>query len=284
MVDRVAVYAPALEETSREGLDEWLASIGKVRNGGDILKNVQEELQLSDSDYVSFLDAIGSTFAAENLRDPDCPEQALCESSLIAASRKHRLNGPPSKVGSEQLLHHVLRESNLKRLIFKVLDGLVDDELEAWDMFWDDIDDDDSRLELLDALACPPGRLLWASFSQDGSDSDPTDKLKAEEVCVRLGLSAGWYGYDFPSNMWKIHYKLTSDEVRYIPTVADSSLGGLNPFFKPCPYPRGHQDAKWGWTRPLGSPRSELGEPECIHEGVLEVMVVPERLSCDTGD
>ena len=241
--------------------DRWCKDAKVIEKGKDILQNIKSEKQLEIGVFTKFLECIAQSYT--DTVKPKSVYEDTC--------RKYgfHFKGIKSQVSNSTVLHRVLNLKDLKEIIYQAMEsaGYGPDDIEwTWDMFQELTKEDQMEI-LLDAVLYPPERIFWSYFAEKdaekGTGIEPLVGKSADECCNILGIPTEWDKYDYGENIWKIHCRPSGAISRHVPTIADA--GGWNSYFQPAAEKR--EDAKWGWTHPLKTPRGTKGLPEIVHKG-----------------
>ncbi len=244
----------------KPAFDRWCEDAKRIEKGGNVINNIKSERQLGIGEFTEFLGCIARSY--QDFLSTD-PQNADPKSAYENVCKEYRFQGKKSQVSISTILHHVLNEKDLKEIIRDAMD--YDDPEEAWDDFWNEDISNEYRMEYLaDAGFYPPKETVWAYFNEEDAEEgtmvDPLVGKNANECCAKLGLPPEWNKYAYGEPIWKLHYSPSRAIPRHIPTIADAEW---NPYFQPEAESR--ENAKWGWTRPLGTHRGTKGMPEAVH-------------------
>jgi hypothetical protein len=262
------MLAPGLKPT----FDLWVAEARRIPGGEDIVLNISSEMHLSPSVLNDFLTSISTCFLMEG-HNPGSAERAYvkaCNNLLNTGNQMLCCLGPQAQTDSSIRVHRIILLEKLQLMIseaMKKTSSIRNEQQEDWDNFQELVDEGDLEgcLEILSkAIPCKPDRTNWVYFNEDQSDVDPLAGVSSELCLDMLGLPQEWNprGKDQsdPKSSWRIHYRF-KQITRHIPTIADTIPSKWNPYFQPS------QDSRWGWTRPIGSPRGTSEMPEVVHRG-----------------
>jgi len=247
----------------KQAFDKWCEDAQNIVGGSDIIENINSERQLEIDVFTEFLDCIALSYKdnadAKSAYENSCGEYRFHFKGII------------SKVSTSTVLHRVLNLKDLKEIIYQAMrssgDG-PDDAERAWDRF-QKLTEEEQKEILFDAGLYPLQGIFWAYFDEKdaerGTKVDPLTGKSADECCNMLGIPTEWDKYDYGEHIWKIHYCPSRAVSRHIPTIADASAIGWNPYFQPAAEDR--MSAKWGRTCPLGDYEETQGMPEVVHKG-----------------
>lgn len=278
-----------LPDDLKRDFEKWCEDVKfkSLEKWEDMIANIKTERQLEIGVFTEFLECIARYYkdalsADPNNTDPRSIYERTCR------EHKFHFRGKESSVSQSTVLHSILNLRDLKETIYQTMnsggDGPDDIEL-AWDRFRG-LTEEEQREILKEVGFYPLNGIFWVYFdamdAEQGTQVDPLAGMSADECCNILGIPNVWSKYDYGEHMWRIHYSPSPAALRYIPTIADASAKGWNPYFQP--EQEAPKDAKWGWTNPLGTPRGTLGMPEVIHKGwrsgseVSAFRAVPEEV------
>lgn len=245
----------------------WCDTAVCIKGGDDVVRNTKEDMQVPHDVFISFLKLLVSNIERSAVRrsalDQRCVKKCYDEACIV---RSFHFKGNRSRLDDNVIFHVILRKVDLDEMIKDAMGAVsvVDDDLDAWESFWDMRISDDDRLEILSEFLLFDDRkyIVWAYLDQNNPDLvDPLEGTIATECCRMLGLPEEWY----PKGTWfyKLHYVFEEDTKKQVPTFLDAGAKGWNPYFRPTDEPL--STARWGWTRPLGTSREDRGVPEVIH-------------------
>jgi len=249
-----------LSGVNQELTSSWFFECAKMPEYNDIIENIRLQDILSDKTFFNFWNVI---------LDKISSRLSLSKSITLAgkisyeeACKLFLFKGKTSSVHPKTTLYSIINEIDLKEIICTAM-GYTDIDL-AWDNFWDDVLDDEDRIAILANAGFSDWKfIIWVYFNpylgEEGTNIDPLESKDVNHICTTLGLPDEWNKYKIGQNIWKLKMIAPESINRYVPSIADA---GWNQYFQIVGSPK--DKIKWGWTRPLKSPRGTRGMPEII--------------------
>ena len=177
---------------------QWWCDVAiSLEGGDDVVRNTKKDMQVPHDVFISFLKLLISNIERSAVRQSalDLHSVRKCYDEACV-DRDFHFKGNRARLDKSVIFHVVLRKIDLEEMIKGVISPVstVEDDLDAWESFWDPRIMDDERLEILSGFWLFDDRkyIVWAYLDKDSPDSvDPLEGATAAESC-QSGLTWGY--------------------------------------------------------------------------------------------